>query len=50
MTIQDKLTIQRMLGIIEGATYNIQGATAELINTAVVTIDEILDEDGADNE
>jgi hypothetical protein len=39
-----------MLGIIEGATCNTVGITAEIINTAVVTIDEILDKEGIEND
>ena len=46
MTHKDKLTIQRMLGVIEGAAVCASREISQLIGDAVATIDEILDKDG----
>lgn len=50
MTHKDKSTIQRMLGQIEGAACAIDNeGAANLIYEAALTINDILEKDGADN-
>ena len=48
MTLIDRSTISRMLGIIEGVAYGIEDPDAAAIMDAVATIDEILDREDRD--
>ena len=51
MTHQDREIVCRMLGQIEGAACSMENeGAANLIFEAVLTISEIFDKDGADNE
>lgn len=42
MTIKDKETMQRALGVIEGVTCGLSGAAASMLITAVEMIDSVL--------
>jgi hypothetical protein len=46
MTIKDYSTIQRQLGIIEGATAYLDNTSAEYILSALAVIEEILGHEG----
>lgn len=45
MTIQDKSTIERALGIIEGVSCGVDNRFADILNTAVEMITEVMDKE-----
>lgn len=47
MTLKDKETIQRALGIIEGASFGVSSPTADALVIAVEMIDEVLNKEDA---
>lgn len=49
MTINQKETIQRAVGIIEGASYFVSEKAAEALVTAVEMLDGVLSDAGADD-
>lgn len=48
MTLKDKETIQRALGIIEGVVCGMEGAAADMLTSAVEMIDGVLEKKGAE--
>ena len=50
MTLKDKSTVERLLGIIEGIAFALDDKYARPICDAIANIDEILDKEGADND
>ena len=50
MTLKDKATVERLLGVIEGIAFCIDDKYAQPICDAIANIDEILDKEGADND
>lgn len=50
MTLKDKATVERLLGVIEGIAFAIDDKYAQPICDAIVNIDEILNKEGADND
>lgn len=50
MTLKDKATVERLLGVIEGVAFAFDDKYAQPICDAVVNIDEILDKECADND
>lgn len=49
MTLKDKATVERLLGVIEGIAFAMDDKYSQPICDAIVSIDEILDKEGADN-
>lgn len=45
MTLNDKLTIERALGVIEGASFGVADPISSILMTAVETITEIMDKE-----
>lgn len=50
MTLKDKATVERLLGVIEGMAFALDDKYAQPICDAIANIDEILDKEGADND
>ena len=50
MTLKDKLVVERLLGVIEGITFALDDKYSQPISAAIVSIDEILDKEGADDD
>ncbi len=50
MTLKDKSTVERLLGVIEGITFVLENKYAQPICDAIANIDEILKKEGADND
>lgn len=48
MTLKDKSTVERLLGVIEGIAFALDDKYAQPICDAIANIDEILDKEGAD--
>lgn len=50
MTLKDKATVERLLGVIEGITFALDDKYAHPICDAIANIDEILEKEGAEND
>lgn len=50
MTLKDKSTIERLLGVIEGIAFALDDKYAQPICDAIANIDEILDKEGDIND
>ena len=50
MTLKDKSTVERLLGVIEGIAFAMDDRLAQPICDAIANIDEILDKEGAEDD
>lgn len=49
MTLKDKSTVERLLGVIEGIAFALDDKYAQPICDAIANIDEILNSEGDNN-
>lgn len=50
MTLKDKSTVERLLGVIEGVAFALDVKYQIPICDAIANIDEILEKEGAEND
>jgi len=49
MTLNDKLTIERAIGLLEGLSFGAEPGMASGLNTAIEMISEIMDRESVDD-